>query len=144
MENVFFAIIGAGIFYTLLCMAWYIICVIGGWKVFAKAGEAGWKSIIPFYNTYIYFKISWTPMMFWVLVILMVGSTCFGGSEDGTMAMIGNLCTFGAAMLTAIQNVKLSRAFGHGVLFALGLIIFNPLFVVLLGFGGSRYYGPRR
>ncbi len=142
MENSLFLILGAGITYALLCAIWYVLCVIGGWKVFTKAGEAGWKSIIPFYNTYIYFKISWKPVMFWVMVILMIAGTYFSRSEDSSM--VGHLCAFGSAILTVIQNVKLSKAFGHGIFYALGLLIFNPVFVVLLGFGGSRYHGPQK
>ena len=36
--------------YIFLVIAWYIILVIANWKIFTKAGEAGWKSIIPIYN----------------------------------------------------------------------------------------------
>ena len=35
-----------------------ILTIIGLWKVFEKAGEAGWKAIIPVYNAYILFKIA--------------------------------------------------------------------------------------
>ncbi len=143
MENLFFALLSAGITYLILCAVWYLICIIGGWKVFSKAGEAGWKSIIPLYNTYIYFKISWTPVMFWVMILLIFASSFFVRSEDSTMILLGRFCTFAVAMLTAVQNVKLSRSFGHGIFYALGLIFLNPLFIVLLGFGGSRYRGPQ-
>ena len=39
--------------YIFLVIAWYIILVIANWKIFTKAGEAGWKSIIPIYNSYV-------------------------------------------------------------------------------------------
>ena len=35
-----------------------VVTIIGMWKVFEKAGYAGWKSIIPFYNMYIITEIS--------------------------------------------------------------------------------------
>jgi len=45
----------------------YSVCyVIGSWKIFEKAGEAGWKSLIPLYDYYIRIKISWNTGMFWV------------------------------------------------------------------------------
>lgn len=45
------------------------------------------------------------------------------------------------AVLGAIAMYRLARAFGHGVPFALGLILFQPLFIMILGFGASAYQG---
>jgi hypothetical protein len=39
---------------------------------------------------------------------------------------------------------KLSKAFGHGVGFTLGLIFFEPIFMLILGFGSSRYIGKEQ
>ena len=36
-----------------------IIQIIAMWKLYTKAGEKGWKSIIPIYNLVILFKISY-------------------------------------------------------------------------------------
>ena len=35
-----------------------ILMIVAMWKIFEKAGEAGWKSIIPIYNTYTLFRIA--------------------------------------------------------------------------------------
>ena len=37
-----------------------VLTIIARWKIFTKAGEAGWKSIIPIYSDYIEWKLSWT------------------------------------------------------------------------------------
>ena len=42
-----------------VCLAYYIIKVIAHWRIFSKAGEPGWKSLIPIYNNYISYKIAW-------------------------------------------------------------------------------------
>lgn len=39
-------------------MVLLILQVIANWKIFTKAGESGWKSIIPIYNSVVLFKIS--------------------------------------------------------------------------------------
>ena len=31
----------------LLALAWYVFILVAGWKLFEKAGEPGWKSLIP-------------------------------------------------------------------------------------------------
>ena len=45
-----------GIFATagIFILAVYILLIVAWWKIFTKAGEAGWKSIIPIYNIYIF------------------------------------------------------------------------------------------
>lgn len=46
------------IFY-FMALIWLItmILILSFWRIFGKAGELGWKSAIPFYNTYVYYKI---------------------------------------------------------------------------------------
>lgn len=43
----------------LIAILFYILTVAAQWVVFQKAGIAGWKSIIPIYNSYCLFKIAW-------------------------------------------------------------------------------------
>ncbi len=38
--------------------------------------------------------------------------------------------------------VGLARVYGHGIGFAIGLILLSPLFILILAFGSSRYVGP--
>ena len=46
----------------LIAILFYILTVAAQWVVFQKAGIAGWKSIIPIYNSYCLFKIAWEWM----------------------------------------------------------------------------------
>ena len=39
-------------------------------------------------------------------------------------------------------NVRMARAFGHGIGFAAGLIFLNVVFVIIIGFGSAKYKGP--
>ncbi len=34
----------------VLGIVWYVLQVVAYWRIFKKAGEAGWKSFIPLYN----------------------------------------------------------------------------------------------
>ena len=38
----------------LMAVCLLILTVIGYWGVFCKAGEKGWKVLIPFYNEYLF------------------------------------------------------------------------------------------
>ena len=42
--------IGLLVFLGILVIAFYVVYVIALAKLFKKAGEDGWKAIIPFYN----------------------------------------------------------------------------------------------
>ncbi len=49
--------------------------IAGLWKIFEKAGEKGWKALIPIYNYYIWLKIIKRP--WWWVFILLVPSVGF-------------------------------------------------------------------
>ena len=52
---------GGGLMGGAFGIVWLILClvvIIGLWKVFTKAGQPGWMSIIPFLNFFILCKIA--------------------------------------------------------------------------------------
>lgn len=51
--------------FLILVIGWYVLQVIAYWKIFEKAGEPGWKAIIPFYNTYTQYKFTWNANLYW-------------------------------------------------------------------------------
>lgn len=60
---------GLGIVGIIVAIIWGILLIIAMWKIFEKAGEAGWKSIIPIYNVYIMYKIVGMKNWFWYTII---------------------------------------------------------------------------
>lgn len=104
----------------------YVLQVIAMWKIFTKAGEAGWKSLIPIYNIVTMFKVAGiTP---WLVLAYLLA----------VIPVIGSLIVLG---IQIYFNVKLSKSFGKGVGFAVGLILLTPIFYLILGFGNSTYVG---
>ena len=57
-------------FIAIFSIAFFILMIIANWKIFKKAGEPGWKSIIPIYNVYIMFKIVNMKSWFWWLIVI--------------------------------------------------------------------------
>lgn len=105
----------------LISLAVLIVTIIGWWKVFEKAGLAGWKSLIPFYNTYCLYRIAFGPDKGWMFLLMLV--PCVN------------------IVIDIIFSIKLARAFGKSDLFGVGLIFLNTIFVLILGFDSSRYIG---
>lgn len=146
-------------------LVFYIFLIIAWWKIFTKAGEKGWKSIIPIYNVYIFFKICGIKNWFWVMLgltmlasILMAIDTPaelknvdmwtvkdfdFYSNIDFSkhiMYAISTLVLCGVSIATVIvTSIKLAKAFGKGVGFTLGLIFIPEIFYLILGFGKAKY-----
>ena len=122
-----------------------IIRLVCRWRIFSKAGEKGWKALIPYYGTYTEFSFTWSKMQ----GLLMLGATLLShivmiATESGSLMFnIGSLLGTYAAVLTLIQIHKLSLSFGRKFGFTLGLIFLNPIFMLILAFGKkSQYVGP--
>lgn len=103
-----------------LGIALSILGIIAQWRIFTKAGEAGWKILIPIYNIYILFKIAWGSG--WKFLWLLVP--------------IANI------VVAVMLSFKLARSFGKGTGFGLGLLFLMPIFILILAFGSARYIGP--
>ena len=101
----------------------YILLVIAMWKVFTKAGKPGWASIIPVYNVVVMFQI--IGLNPWLLLLYLIPIVNF----------------VVAIVFSIMQASRLSKAFGKGTGFAFGLFFLNPIFLLILGFGDSKYIG---
>lgn len=106
---------------ALLGLALIVLELVAIWKIFVKSGNAGWKMFIPFYNTYIMFKIAWGNGWFFLLMFIP-------------------LVNF---VVMIMMYVKLAKAFGHGGGFAVGLIFLSIIFLPILAFEDNVYYGPQ-
>lgn len=135
-------VIGMSLGLIAVIVAWYVFQVLAYWLIFVKAGQSGWKSLIPIYNEYTQYKITWNTTIYWVFLILCILTSIFSNMEDSLHA-VGTICMLLASLIAFIEEYKFSKAFGHGILFTLGLIFFNPVFMLILGFGPSQYHGPQ-
>ena len=120
----------------------YILQVVGMWKVFKKSGEEGWKAIIPIYNTYTMCKITGVNP-WWVLIVAIAGglSGAFGDSDLNTIVSL--LCSIVTIYFSVLLNVSLARAFGKTDGFAVGLVLLNPIFLLILGCGSSQFIAKK-
>ena len=106
----------------LLCIA-YILCpIIGDYRVFKKMGEPGWVSLIPLYNLYVKYTKVWCRSAA-VLAALLALPVIFlpSNSSDPVISKLFLLSGIAFLAVIFIGNVKLSKRFGHGIPFALGL-----------------------
>lgn len=112
----------AAIGMIIVALALLIFCVAVMWKVFCKAGEPGWASLIPLYNLYVMTRITWGRGWLFIFGFLPLGNLIF-------------------AIFTMI---KLAKVFGKKGGFACGLIFLSIVFLPILAFGKAEYTGPDR
>lgn len=96
-----------------------ILGIVAMWLIFQKAGEPGWASIVPFYNMYVLYKITWGDG--WKFLLLLI--------------------PFVDIVIAIITLVKLAEAFGKDGGFAVGLIFLTFIFELILAFGSAKYVG---
>ena len=132
--------------YVGIAFIWWLLQIIANWRIFTKAGESGWKSIIPLYGDYVSYRIAWQTSYFWLIFILGIVASGIEGAAnpngDNMMLMaIVALIRLIIALIGIMYSVKLARAFGRGTGFAIGLIFLQPIFMLILGFGDDPYNG---
>jgi hypothetical protein len=113
------ALVG-GLVGALIGLVVGLVLLIAMWKIFTKAGKPGWAVLIPFYNLYIMLEIVGRPG--WWLILMLIPLVNF--------------------VFMLILAFDIAKAFGKGSGFALGLIFFYPIFVLILAFGDAQYVGP--
>jgi hypothetical protein len=104
----------------IVALAVLVLVIAGCWKVFTKAGQPGWASIVPIYNVVVLLKIVGRPL-WWVILFFIP------------------LVNFVIGIMVCIEVAK---SFGKGAGFGIGLAFLGVIFYPILGFGSARYAGP--
>ena len=104
----------------LFYIAIFVAVIAAWWMIFTKAGEAGWKSIIPIYNFIVILKI--VGRDWWWVILMLIPIVSF--------------------IIWIIVSLELAKSFGRGTGFGIGLAFLSPIFGLILGFGSDTYKGP--
>lgn len=143
----------------LVGLALWGLLAVAHWRMFTKAGEKGWKALVPIYSDYTLFKLVWNTRSFWIytgLALAMVLSMAFSGSYAivngqlvglaggnmflGTVTFISSIGLL-FYMLMLVMNT--ATAYGKGNVFAIGLFLLPNVFSLILGFGSAEYRGSQ-
>lgn len=106
------------VFMLLIC----VVAIVAVWKIFTKAGKPGWASIVPLYNLYKMFEIA--GFNGWMFLLTCIPFVNF--------------------VMMILLYINLAKAFGKSGGFAAGLILLNPIFMLMLAFGSAEYVGIQK
>ncbi len=104
--------------YSIVSLLIIAAVVVAMWFIFQKAGEPGWAAIVPFYNLYVLYKITWGSGWFFLIMFI----------------------PFANFVIHILTMVKLSKVFGKGGGWACGLIFLYPIFLCITGFSQDIQY----
>lgn len=152
----------------LVYVAVLAIAIAAGWKVFQKAGEAGWKSLIPIYNDYTIACIATrdarlrTTTLVCSTVALVAAITCMGATFEVLKALgdvifleelkeltrptidipltVSLLAAMVGYVAKVIVNYRLAQAFGEDRAFGILLSVARPVAMLALAFDDEIEY----
>jgi hypothetical protein len=107
-------------FGMLFLVALCLLIVVSQWKIYKKAGQPGWASIVPIYNYVVMLQIIKKPL--WWIVLFFI--------------------PFVNAVMAIVLVYNIAKVFGKGIGFTLGMIFLPFIFYPILAFGDAVYTPP--
>ena len=124
----------------------YALFVIAEWKILTKAGEKGWKSLIPIYNVFISHHIVGMSHIWFILEvftwIIEVVLEVVKGMPSWVSLAFGIFTLVFTVVSEVVHIIKMCNCFGKGTAFKIGMILIPDLFFLIIAFGKSRYQKP--
>jgi len=115
----------------------YVLTGLGAWGTYKKAGangEPAWSAFIPIYQWIVLLRIAGRPKTWGWFILLALPSLIFPA--------IGIVFSLAFLVVYIIVLNDLSKSFGHGGGFTVGLVLLSIIFWFILWLGQSRYLGP--
>ena len=109
-----------GMIFWIACLAVTVFYIASMWKIYTKARQPGWASLIPIYNAVVLHQMVGKPI-WWVILYFVP---------------IVNI------VIAIIVTHALSLSFGKGVGFTVGLILLGFIFYPILAWSDAQYLGP--
>lgn len=98
-------------------LVWLVFILVAGWKMYVKAGQPGWFSLIPILNVLGLLLIARRPLWWFFLLLIPLVNI----------------------VVIAVVYYDVARGFRRGLGTALLLLFLTPIAYLILGFGSARY-----
>ncbi len=110
-------VLAGGMVFMAVWLAVMVLMLVTMWKIFTKAGQPGWASIVPIYNVIVMLQMACKPV--WWIVLLLI--------------------PFVDIVIVIMVIVAIAKNFGKGLGFAVGMILLGIVFFPILAFGDAEY-----
>ena len=117
---------GMGVGMLVVWLAIMVFVIISWWIVFKKAGQPGWAILIPIYNFLVILRVAGKPW-WWVFSILLA-----------IIPIVGAILFL---VVYVLISHGISKNFGQGAGFTVGLVLLSFVFAPILAFGKYEWSG---
>lgn len=111
---------GESVVFLVVFTTIMLIMLSSMWRIFTKAGYAGWTSLVPIYNAVLMMRIAGKPG-WWVLLM---------------MFPLVNM------VIMVVVDISLANQFGKNAAFGIGLLFLPLIFMPILAFGSAKHLNP--
>ena len=115
-----------------------ILMVVSLWKIFTKAGQPGWAAIIPFYGNYVLVQVARLPVYYFIIMVIPSLLAIVKIKIPSPVDSFVGIITF---IVYGFTMYNVSKQFGKGIGYTLGMIFLPFIFYPMLAFGDSVYQG---
>ena len=119
----------------------WILRIIALWKAFQRAWQWGWEAIVPVYCSYIKYKLAGMKNWFWYGLLIAVIMWIVAAFIPDQQQLLNDIATTIVWIIYIVVKFKFARKYGWGVFASILYVIFNPICVLVLGFGNYKYEG---
>lgn len=137
-----------------------IFSLVMYWMLLEKAGENGWKILIPYYSEYTIFKIAKKRNLFWwqlvigivtvISAITLLTMSIFMIEAESEMSGLVTGCIINSVLIFILsivlfvikvkRSIGLSKAFGQSTAFGVGILFIEPVFIAIIALNTNIQY----
>ena len=118
---------------------------IAKWKIFRRAGFAGWKCLIPFYGGYLTYKIGWRGKYYWysvaMTVLMLANHVMIKPKGSLYLTVLQAAIDFVTIALNIGIYPMLAVRFDYKLFFMIGSLLFTEAFLLFIAWGKHAYSG---
>jgi len=122
----------------------WILRIIALWKAFQRAWQWGWEAIVPIYCSYIKYKLAGMKNWFWYGLLIAVIFWIIAAFIPDQQKLLTDIATAIVWIIYVVVKFKFARKYGWGVFASILYVLFNPICVLILGFGNYPYEGKSK
>lgn len=144
----------------VVSLAMAVLQIIAQWKLFEKAGEHGWASLIPLYNYFVMTRIATgSNFLGWIymaicgvyIALTFVANIILGfssGDEGGIAYIMIMLALLGIMIplyvIAGYTSYMFGKSYGKPTAWNVCMIFFAPILMIIMGFDKNTFYvGPK-
>ena len=122
----------------------WILRIIALWKAYQRAWQWGWEAIVPIYCSYIKYKLAGMKNWFWYGLLIAVLMWVIAAFIPDQQKLLTDIATAIVWIIYIVVKFKFARKYGWGVFASILYVLFNPICVLILGFGNYPYEGKSK